>query len=122
MKSVQKYAVMLYGSNYLFAKDNVPPRKYAFFVWRCVEADSKAEAEAIALQRVRDYPYDSCFICNAEDDPPVLQVKEVREGYGDLQPPGSGYIYFGEGDDEEPPKGFFAKLRRKFSRVTYREW
>lgn len=87
MKSVQKYAVMLYGSNYLLAKDNVSPRKYAFFVWRCVEADSQAEAEAIALQ-----------------------------------PPGSGYIYFGEGDDEEPPKGFFAKLRRKFSRVTLREW
>lgn len=120
VKSVKKYAVLLYGSNYLLSKDNEPPRKYAFFVWRCVEADSRAEAEAIALQRVQDYPEDSCVICNAEDDSPVLQVNDVREGYGALQPPGSGYIYYDEGD--EPPKGFFAKLRRRFSRATLREW
>jgi len=118
---VSQYAVLLFGEGYLLAHESGPPQKYDFFVWRCVEADSQATAEVLAVQMVRDDPELNATVRNAPDTNPTLRVRETRRGFGDLQPPGSGYIFVDNSDKEDeqtpaqPPNwlaSFGSKLRR----------
>lgn len=116
---INQYGVCVEGENFLIERDGKPPRKYGFYVWRCVEAETQSEAEAIALHRALDGI--AISVRNADDAPPVLRVEEVREGYGDLEPPGSGYIFFPM-EEDDAPKGFFSRMRERFRRVSYRNW
>jgi hypothetical protein len=86
-----EYAVLIEGENCRTVFDG-KTHTVGFLIWRCVDAVSPTEAELAALQMVRDLLADSAM--NALDDPVRLKINETRSGYGDLTPPGTGFIFF----------------------------
>ena len=115
---MNEYAVLIFGEGYWLAKENEPTKEHDFLVWRCIHAESEAKAERIALQMVRDDESLNVTVRNPPDNPPKLAVNEIRQGFGDLTPPGSGYIFYRSEDDEaSPPRGFLSMFAGWFRRT-----
>lgn len=108
------FAVFIFGENYLLEMQNTPARKYSFYVWRCVEATTQEEAEYLALQSVCGDESLAKACRNQPGDEPQLIIIETRHGFGDLTPPGSGFIFVDE-DEPQLGKGWIAKVVYWFS-------
>lgn len=105
-----RYAVLVSGQNYLLVtQEDAAPRKMGFLIWRCVEAQTPAEAEQSALQAVREDPGLGRAGRNHSDAPPRLRVQETRRGWGDLTPPGTGFIFIDE-QEPEPARDWLGRL------------
>jgi hypothetical protein len=72
------YAVFIDASNFLVEIDGVMD-KHGFFVTRVVEAADPNAAELQAVQSLRDDGELRALVRNSKDDPPVMDVKEIRE-------------------------------------------
>ena len=95
----RKFLILVHGENYLFQEGNVLTRK-GFYVTRCVEAVDAESAQEIALDMVRA-DETLANIENDESNTPWLSIDEVGEvdDWGDLNPPGSGFAFFIEEDE-----------------------
>ena len=121
---MEKYSILLEGSNYLLALDgdsDVPARQCSFLVWRCVESATPADAENAARGMVVNDDTINLAIRNPPCEPGSLQVKEVRLGFGDLTPPGSGYIFMAPDAGGECESGIITKLLHRATGLI-RRW
>jgi hypothetical protein len=87
---VAKFSVLVFGDNFQLPVEGEAEPCRAFLVWRCVEARSESEAIELAFDSVLGDPK----MAGVE---PRLKVEEIHEvaNFGDLKPPGSGFILMG---------------------------
>jgi len=82
-----KYAVFIDASNFQIEVDDETAR-HGFFATCFVEASDPKSAELAAVQSLRDDPELRSIVQNAQEDPPVMDVEEIREveAFPDAQP------------------------------------
>lgn len=107
------YGVLVHGENYLLNLGGQTPKLVAFYTWRCVEATAPAEAASAAIEILKQDDYLQTRLQNTPDNPPRMNVEEVREGYGDMTPPGTGFTFYTE--EDEPVRGPFGWIKRLLS-------
>ena len=78
------------------------PEKHGFFTTRFVEANDPEEAEKISINLIRNDTDLKAAVLNKQGDPPMIYLKEIDEleGFGDIEPPGSGYTFYPESAEE----------------------
>lgn len=98
---MQKYVVIVNGQNLLAETDGVRQR-LGFFTDVSVEAFSPADAEARAIDLVRDDNQVRDMALNAKDDPLELLAVEVHEVESfDSAPPRTGLALYSETPEEK---------------------
>src|SRR5436190_11757441 len=75
---MQKYRVMIHGQNLLTEADGVR-QKFGFYTNAFVEAFSSADAEARAIEIVREDTGLADILLNSDDDPLSLSAEEIHE-------------------------------------------
>ena len=73
-----KFRVQVNGSNFLVDLDG-RPRKLGFLTWQDVTAIDPAAAEEAAVNAIRGDEGLRNLVQNVADDPPVMDVIEIRE-------------------------------------------
>jgi hypothetical protein len=90
---MNKYKVFIDGDNFDILLDG-KVGKHGFFTTRFVEAKGSKEAEALAINLIRDEL--KSIVLNDRSDPPTLYVEENYEvdDFGDNLVPGTGFTWF----------------------------
>ena len=78
LRDMQKYRVMIQGENVLVEFEGVR-QKFGFFTNVFVEAFTEADAEARAIEIVREDAALADILLNEDDDPLSLSAEEIQE-------------------------------------------
>jgi hypothetical protein len=93
---MKKYKVMLNGQNFVLDLEQGLAR-HGFYTTRYVYANSKAEAELVAVESVRKRADIMRILKNDRNDPPILYAEEIDEiEYIDENAPEAGLTWFKE--------------------------
>jgi hypothetical protein len=76
---MKKFKVLVTGNNYLIREGEIPPRKFGFYTTAFVEAPNAEQAEAIAIELLRNDPKLRNACENDASDPPVIEVETIDE-------------------------------------------
>ena len=93
-----RYRVLVHGVNFFLELDG-ERRRFGFYTTRVVRASGPEEAEAKAVELIRDDGQLSSNVLNQDDDPPMLYAEEV-ERLGPLRrlgAPNAGFTFYREG-------------------------
>jgi hypothetical protein len=90
---LKKYRLMVEGANFLVTFDN-ETAKYGFFTTRFLEAENESDAEANAMDMLREELAD--IVQNDLADSPVMFLEEIEEigSFADCPAPGTGFVWF----------------------------
>ena len=96
-----RYRVRIEGRNFLLRlTGEAPTAKSGFFVTRDVDGTSFEDAEANAIELIRDDEHIKSITLNPTSDPPMVYIDSIRELKADEEPiNNSGYVFY-SGDDE----------------------
>ena len=93
-----KFSVLVHGSNFLLLAER-SLQKHGFYVYACVEAASITDAQEAAFALVRADQRLRAGVQNSRNDPPRLEVGEVKplaEWPADSARPLSGFSFYVE--------------------------
>jgi hypothetical protein len=76
---MKKFKVLVTGNNCFIREDEKPPRKYGFYTTAFVEVPNAEQAEAIAIELLRNDPKLRNACENDASDPPVIRVESIDE-------------------------------------------
>jgi len=96
---MKKFKIFIRGINCLIREDEKPPRKFGFYTTAFVEAPNAEQAEAIAVELLRNDPKLSKACENDASDPPVIKVESIDEiaSFDGCKLPRMGLALFEEG-------------------------
>ncbi|HTY88486.1 MAG TPA: hypothetical protein VMB80_13545 [Candidatus Acidoferrum sp.] len=76
---MKKFKVLVRGKNYLIRAAENPPRKVGFYTTAFVEASNTEQAEAAAVELLRNDLNLRSASENKAPDPPKLQIESIEE-------------------------------------------
>lgn len=92
----RRFRVLVNGQNFLLNQDGIA-QKTGFYTTRFVEAQDVEQAEAIAVELIKNDTKLSGIILNQGGDTPILYVEEIEE-VKQLQQQ-IGYAFYSEEED-----------------------
>lgn len=75
---MKRYRIELRGENFLLNHDG-EPRRFDFVLARYLLANDEATAEKTAIIQARQLPALKHGLCNDPEDPPRIELTEIRE-------------------------------------------
>lgn len=73
------YQVFIEGSNFLLKSGNDGGMKQGFRTIRLINAEDEKQAEAIAIDKIREENFLKRSVLNRREDPPLLYVTNIQE-------------------------------------------
>jgi hypothetical protein len=96
---MKKFKVLIEGNNYLLREIGKLPRKYGFYTTAFVEAVNAGQAEAIAVELLKNDSKLKNACENVVSDPPAIRIESIDEveSFAGCDLPRVGLALFEEG-------------------------
>jgi len=95
----KKFKVLVRGKNYLIRKAGSSPRKLGFYTTAFVEAANAEQAEAVAVELLRNDSKLRNVSENKASDPPRIKIESIEEiqSFDGCNLPRMGLAFYEEG-------------------------